>query len=134
MKTEVHFLSTHFNIFKPRDYFINEGCFGDDLAQRLIVQLRSQGIATDDAPGQEDFGWYFHFQIERISHTFVVGFQPNDAVAGDQWIGTIERKRGMLGYLVGARHRGILPRAIEAIDLALKAIPEIRSVSWHEKE
>src|SRR6266481_2083725 len=61
MKTEVYFHSTIFNCTEPKDYFINECCFGDDVARWLIKQLKAQGLQTADEPCQEDFGWYFTF-------------------------------------------------------------------------
>jgi len=78
MRTHVRFRSNTFNITEPREYFINECCFGDDLCRWLISQLRQKGIQTDDQPGQEDFGWYFNFVIDGKRSCFVTGFQPND--------------------------------------------------------
>ncbi len=132
MKTEVHFRSTAFNCTEPKDYFINDRCFGDDVARRLIQQLRAQGIQTAGEPGQEDFGWYLTFHAGFSEHCFVIGFQPNDPATGDQWLGWLERQTGFLGSLFGGRKRGILPEAIHAIDTALKASPDIERVTWHE--
>ena len=132
MKTEVHFRSTAFNCTEPKDYFINDCCFGDDVARWLIQQLRAQGIQTDDEPDQEDFGWYLTFHAGGVEHCFIIGFQPNDPVTGDQWLGSIERHAGFLGSLFGGRKRGILPEAITAIDTALKSSQDIQRVTWHE--
>ena len=132
MKTEVHFRSTAFNCTEPKDYFINDCCFGDDVARWLIQQLRAQGIQTADAPDQEDFGWYVTLHAGGTEHCFVIGFQPNDAATGDQWLGWLERQTGFLGSLFGGRKRGILPEAILAIDTALKSSPDIQRVTWHE--
>lgn len=65
-KTEVYFLSSAFNCTQPKDYFINDCCFGDDVARWLIQQLRTQGVQTAE-PGQEDFGWYFTFYVGALS-------------------------------------------------------------------
>ena len=91
---EVHFRSLAFNMTEPRDHFINECCFGDDLCRWLIEQFRSRGIETDDTPAQEDFGWYFCFTIEGSKHCLIVGFQANDVATGDRWIAWIERAKG----------------------------------------
>src|SRR5437016_2303767 len=56
MVTEAAFRSSAFNTSVVKPYFINECCFGDDLAEWMIARLRANGIQTDDKPGQEDFG------------------------------------------------------------------------------
>ena len=132
MKTEVHFRSTAFNCTEPKDYFINDCSFGDDVARWLIPQLRAQGIQTANEPDQEDFGWYLTFHAGGTEHCFVIGFQPNDTATGDQWLGWLERQTGFLGSLFGGRKRGILPEAVQAIDTALKSSPDIQRVTWHE--
>ena len=132
MKTHFQFCSTAFNCTESRDYFINEGCFGDDVAKWLMERLGSQGIQTSDMPDQEDFGWYFTFHIDGIEHCVVLGFQPNDPANGDQWLGWIERHRGFIGSMFGGRDRGISPQAIVAIDSALNSSSEIRNFVWTE--
>jgi hypothetical protein len=132
MKTEVQFHSTAFNCTEPKDYFVNDCCFGDDVAKWLIEQLRTRGIQTADEPGQEDFGWYFTFKGGGTLHCFVIGYPPNDPATGDRWLGSIERQTGFLSALFGGRHRGILPEAVEAIDTALKSSPNIQRIVWHE--
>jgi len=132
MNTEVAFHSNAFNCTQPRDYFINDCCFGDDVCKWLIAQLRARGIATADKPGQEDFGWYFTFTVDGAEHCFVVGFQPNDPAKGDRWLGSIERSVGFLRSIFGGRRRDISPKAVEAIDAALKSSTDIRKMVWHE--
>jgi len=51
IRTVVTFESTAFNMTQPKDYFINACCFGDDLAEWLIGELRKQGIGTDEKLG-----------------------------------------------------------------------------------
>jgi len=133
MKTEVHFQSTAFNCTESRAYFINPGCWGDDVCRWIISALRSRSIKTDDEPGQEDFGWYFCFTAGGASHCFVIGFQPNDPESGDQWLGWIERDAGLIASMFGGRRRGIRVEAIEGIDQTLRSHPQIKSVSWHDR-
>jgi hypothetical protein len=132
VKTDVAFRSTAFNCTQRRDYFINEACFGDDACKCLIAQLRGRGIPTSDEPGQEDFGWYFTFTIDAAEHCFVLGFQPNDPLRGDRWLGSIERHVGFWRSIFGGRRRDISPKAVQAIDAALRSSPEILDVVWHE--
>ena len=41
MRTLVTFRSSAFNTTQPKDYFINPGCFGDDVAKWLMGELRA---------------------------------------------------------------------------------------------
>ena len=130
MKTVFRFRSKDFNMKIPHDYFINPACFGDDLALWIIKKLRKQGIATSDAPDQEDFGWYFTYTVNNKEYCVLVGFQPNDVSKGDCWIGEIERHVGFAGSILGGRRRGIDSEAIEVIDGVLRSAPEIRNLEW----
>src|ERR1700737_2947979 len=50
------FRSSHFNLSKVREHFINPCCFGEDLAAWLIPKLAVKNIETAK-PYQEDWGW-----------------------------------------------------------------------------
>ncbi len=132
VRTIVSFTSAAFNITEPRSYFINASCFGEDLAKWLIQELRNRGASADGEPGQEDFGWYFNFQVMGASHTFVIGHCPGLVEGGEgTWIGWIERDRGLLGSLLGARKRGIDPAAPQTLHSILSSSPQIRDIRWH---
>lgn len=130
MKPSFQFRSKYFNITEPRDYFINQGCYGDDLAAWLIEGLERAAIKTTSKPVQEDFGWFFTFIVNNVEHRVIVGFQPNDIATGDCWIGWIERNVGFLPTVFGGRHRGILPEAIDVIDSILSSTSEINELMW----
>lgn len=134
IRTVVTFQSLAFNTTERRDYFINDGCYGDDVARWLIEQLRARGIRTDDEPGQEDFGWYFGLRAGDIDYQFVVGHRPADGSDPGVWIGWLERKAGLLGSLFGARKRGIRPDGARAIHSVLSASPQISHVRWHHRQ
>ena len=137
MKTEVRFKSTAFNCTEPKPYFLNPDCFGDDLCRWLMNNLHNRGIQTadePDEPAQEDFGWYFTFTIAKVNHCFLIGFQPNYPATGDQWIGWLERDAGFIRSLFGRRNKDIRPEAVTILNEILCAAPEIRDVSWHERE
>lgn len=131
IRTVVTFESTAFNMTEPRDYFINPGCFGDDVAEWLIRDLRSQGIRTDQKPGQEDFGWYLNFEAAGVGHTLVIGHRPNGETEAGTWIGWLERKRGPIGSILGRRRRGIQAAAAQAIHQVLSGSSLVRDVRWH---
>jgi hypothetical protein len=128
MRTEAEFTSAAFNTSEVRPYFINDCCFGDDLAKWMIARLRAAGIETDDEPEQEDFGWYFDFKVPEGTHCCVVGYQGEGP--GGSWLLWLERSRGPLGSLLGMRKRGIHESAVRAIDAALSTADEVKDLRW----
>jgi hypothetical protein len=130
-KTVVTFKSSAFNMSEPKETFINPCCFGDDVARWLAEQLRGKGYQATGEPGQEDFGWYLCFTESGIEHCFVIGHRPADNYEEGLWIGWLERTRGFLASLMGARKRGIQPAAARVIHEILSGSPQIRDVRWH---
>jgi hypothetical protein len=71
MKRHVTFRSQRFENKTPQPHFINEHCFGEDLAQ----WLRS-GIDAQFKPGeiiQEDYGWGFWTEVGGDPYWIYVG-------------------------------------------------------------
>jgi hypothetical protein len=128
MRTEASFRTSSFNTSEVRDYFINDCCFGDDLAKWMMERLRSTGIETGSEPEQEDFGWYFEFTVAGEKHCCILGYQPDEPEG--VWHLWLERSRGLLGSLVGRRAHGIEPAAVSAINDVLHAAPEIHDLRW----
>lgn len=128
MRREASFRSSAFNTSQVRDYFVNDCCFGDDLAKWLIGRLRSAGVETDEEPGQEDFGWYFEFRVPAGKHCCILGYQEDEPEG--LWHLWLERSRGLVGSLLGRRAHGIDEAALRAINDALASAPEIRDFEW----
>ena len=126
-RTIVTFKSTAFNMTGPKSYFINPCCFGDDLAKWLIHELRNGGVDADGDPGQEDFGWYFNFQVADMPHIFVIGHRPGDQFDEGTCIGWIERRRRFLG----PSGRGVNAAASQTLHSILSSSPQIRDIRWH---
>jgi hypothetical protein len=131
IRTLVTFESTAFNMTEAKEYFMNPCSFGDDVANWLMSELRKRGARTDQIPGREDFGWYLNFEVTGIGHTFVIGHRPTGDSEQGTWIGSLERNRGFVPSLFGARKRGIHASAVEAIHKILSSSPQIRDVRWH---
>jgi hypothetical protein len=131
IRTVVTFESAAFNMTQPKPYFVNPCCFGDDVAEWLIRELRKQGIRTDEKPGQEDFGWYLNFDAAGVGHTFVIGHRPTSETEEGTWVGWLERKRGLIGSILVGRGSGIQASAAQAIHQILSGSPAIRDVRWH---
>src|SRR2546421_4839228 len=102
-RTVVTFKSEAFNTAEQKPYFINPGCFGDDLAKWLLQELRKKGVKTAAEPGQEDFGWYLNFEIAGTASTLVVGYRAGSKEDAGTWIGWLERNRGLVSSLLGRR-------------------------------
>jgi hypothetical protein len=134
MRTLVTFKSAAFNTTEPREYFINPGCFGDDLARWLIRELRARGAQAEEEPGQEDFGWYLNFTVNGRPYCLVLAYRPGDGADEGDWVGWLERDCGLIAAMFGGRRRGILPEAAEVIHAVLSSSPEIREIRWHTQE
>jgi hypothetical protein len=124
------FQSAAFNTTESKDYFINECCFGDDLARWFIERLKARGIHSELEPGQEDFGWYMTFRVGETDYDLVIGYRPGDEGQLGDWMCTVERSAGLVGSLLGARKRGIEGDALEALYRLLSTAPEISNLRW----
>ena len=127
----VTFRSSAFNTTDPKPYYINPCCYGDDLADWLLGELRRRGIPVADAPGQEDFGWYLRFTWEDRAYACVIGYQPGDEYDEGEWIGWLERDCGFITSLLGGRKRCIDPGAARLLHAVLIESDLIREVRWH---
>jgi hypothetical protein len=134
VRRNVIFKSSAFNTSERKPYFINDCCYGDDLARSVISALRANGVRADDEPGQEDFGWYLGFRIEETPYTLVITYRPGETAPEGDWICTVERVPGCLGFLVGAQNRGIRPEAPAAIHKVLAASSQITDVRWFDDD
>lgn len=123
LRTVVTFQSSAFNTTVIRPYFMTATSFGDDLAQHLAYALTARGYPASD-PAQEDFGWYFRFQVRGKSHMFVLGRRPVE----EDWLGSIER----IPFLFFSRK--IDPQAPAAIHGVLADESIFRNVRWHLAE
>ena len=139
LRTLVTFESSAFNDSEPRDYFINECCFGDDVLRWLGERLRERGHSADREPTQEDFGWVLGYAVDGVRHQLIFGHRPGDGSdapderRGDPaiWLGWVRRKRNPLAAIFGAEKMGIKPAAVRAIHDALSAPELIRNIRWH---
>jgi hypothetical protein len=125
MRSVVTFKSDLFNLTEPKEHFMNPSCFGDDLAKWLIQRFKEKDIEVEEEPGQEDFGWYFHYLSEGTLHCLVIGNE-----GGEAWYLVVERHCGLLGSMFGQRHKKIVPAAIELVHTTLHEEPRITDVEW----
>jgi hypothetical protein len=128
------FRSTTFNATDPKPYFINPCCFGDDLAQWLISQLRARSVETENEPGQEDFGWYLGLRLAGTRYFLIITFRPDDVVEGKTWIIRIERNCGLIARAFGGQKRGIDVAVPQLLRSILTDAAHIEDVRWHSSE
>jgi hypothetical protein len=130
LRTIVTFTSAVFNSTEQKPYFINPCCFGDDVARWLIEQFRERGIAADEEPGQEDFGWYVTLRTNDIAHWFLFSFRPSDGIDDGKWIGFVERC-GFIRGLLGRGATTVDRSAVDTIHRILTTSSNIENVRWH---
>lgn len=134
MRRHVTFSSESFNTTEPMVYFINDCCFGDDVARWLLEELRERGVSVAAEPDQEDFGWYISFEVEGQDYDFVITYRPADDGEQGVWIGTLERAVGLVATLLGGRKKGIQREAAELLHEILKSSPRVADVRWYTDE
>lgn len=132
MRTVAIFRSGAFNVTESKDYFINPGCFGDDVARWMMERLKARGIETDAKPGQEDFGWYFNFQTSSGPHCCVIARRPAEDPSAGEWVLWLEHSAGLIGSLLG-RRRKVSPDAVELLHQTLSGADEVADLHWHER-
>lgn len=149
----ITFQSKEFNSTVPQEHFINDCCYGDDICKWLIEELTRKGVDCDKEPGQEDFGWYFNFSVNKVVYCLVCAFRlgegedqeqekdqekkeeaaSSEAENGD-WIIWIERSAGFMASLFGARNKGLDEAVPKLIHSTLSANPAITNIKWHRKK
>jgi hypothetical protein len=121
VRNAVRFKSAKFNATEAKDYFINDLCFGDDLAIWLCEELKKRNLNAIE-PWQEDWGWQFEAENCLIS----VGFD------GDRWRIDVEPILGFFDKLFG--------KTVDASNLtkemhnALKNESQISEIEWFESD
>jgi hypothetical protein len=131
-QTVVTFNTTAFNHTERKPYFINDCCFGDDLARWMIGELAKQGVRTISDADQEDFGWYLTFEVGDSKYFFLTSYRSDDISVGATWIGFIERVSTPFGRLFGRQNRNIAPEAAQTIHKVLSKSPEIHQIQWYD--
>jgi len=134
LRTIATFQSEKFNVDETQEHFINPGCFGDDLCQWIIGKLQMDGVDCDPAPGQEDFGWYFNFSLDKAEYCCVCLLREADGDDPALWVLWIERNTGFFAGLVGARDKNISADSSKLMHEILSKSPDISHLRWHYKK
>jgi len=108
----------------------NSEPLGRGLALWLVNAVKAKGCLVPGLPEQEDFGWYFDFEVGEVPHCFVLGGRVE--LGGEiTWIANVERRRRFLSSVFGGRKRGIRSEALVLMNEVVRSIPSVSSVAWH---
>src|SRR5579863_57871 len=125
----VTFRSTAFNTSTPEKYFVSRRAYGSDLANWLIYELARQDAAVEPMIGQRDAGWMVRFRFHGVTYDFLARHR-----GGPDWVGFLERSRGIVGRLFRGRRKNVEFDAVRLIDAALSSTELISDVRWHYGE
>lgn len=125
----VTFRSTAFNTTTPEKHFISRRAYGSDLANWLTYELARHNAAVDPMIGQRDAGWVVRFKFLRATYDFLARYR-----GGPDWIGVLERRRGILGRLFHGRRKSVEFDAVRLIHAVLSSSELISDIRWHYDE
>ena len=128
MKSQISFTTDLFETREVKPHFINDRCFGEDLA-RWFVEAASGGEFRFGEPFQEDWGWAVF--AEANGEKFVVGFGIMDESIGDEqadWLITIEKLRRWKVF--GSKDSPMRAELCDLIQNVLRDKPHIREIRW----
>lgn len=128
MKSQISFTTDLFESKQVQPHFINDRCFGEDLAH-WFVEAASGGAFSFSEPFQEDWGWAVLAQAN--DEKFVVGFGIMDESIGDDqadWLITIEKPRRWIFFAPkDSQLRGELCDLVQNV---LRDKAHIREIRW----
>jgi hypothetical protein len=147
MKDHVTFISSAFNLTEVKENFINDCCFGEDLANWLITTLKEQqpDAEVEPEPLQEDWGWWVFVSFNGQHANIGLGPYTIDTVdACNGWMCFVEAKKPgfSLKHLFSPKAKQeAQEKAAAAKNLACLALHKALSTSdkfteirWHEEE
>jgi hypothetical protein len=103
MLYHILFTARRFNLSEVKSHFINDCCFGEDLADWLRLQLAARGAEVHPIY-QEDWGW--EFRATHSGGSYYIGVGGNsDEDASDknrgEWRVMISKRRSLTERLLG---------------------------------
>ena len=136
MKKTVTFKTELFESQESKPHFINERCFGKDLAAWLRQQLHAAPFTLDEVI-QEDYGWGFWAKAGEDTYWMAIGIFDESIGSEDaEWSVTVaaDASLNLFRRLFHKPKLEDLLSLCSAIDAALHAEPKIREVQWWPRE
>jgi hypothetical protein len=125
----VTFRSSAFNTSTPEKHFISRRAYGGDLANWLIYELARHDAAVEPMIGQRDTGWMVRFRFHGATYDFLARYR-----GGPDWVGFLERRRGIVGRLFHGPQKNVEFDAVRLIDAVLSSSELISDIRWHYDE
>jgi hypothetical protein len=127
MRNAVRFKSDKFNHTERRAYFINDCCFGDDVAAWLKSGLEATGYRVSE-PVQEDWGWLLDTQKDGASCSISIGLIPED----ETWQVIVEPILSLWERLRGHRSDDAVRALCQTMHGILSGDKGVRDITWLE--
>ena len=125
----VTFRSAAFNTSTPEKHFISRRAYGSDLANWLVYELARRDAAVGPTIGQRDAGWVVRFRFRGASYDFLARYR-----GGSDWVGSLERRRSIVGRLFHAPQKNVEFDAVRLIDAVLASSELISDIRWQYDE
>jgi len=132
-RTDILFETARFNLSEVKEHFINDCCFGEDLAAWLQGRLNSKGMQALK-PYQEDWGWEFSVKDSVGSYYVGVGGNAAEGAANKnqgEWRVMISKRRSLWDMLAGKNKLSASEPVISSIRTLLEA--ETDFANFHEE-
>jgi len=130
MNREVAFWTNLFESKIVQPHFINDRCFGEDLAKWLIDKLRTDEFSLGES-SQEDWGW--EIEAEKDGEVFFVQLGIMDESIGEEnaeWLISIEKPKSWFSFR--KQDSSNFEQLCRKIEEVLRAEPAINEISWTE--
>jgi hypothetical protein len=133
MRDHVTFLSDAFNKTEVKDNFINDDCFGEDLAEWLISCLSlPAGFVVDPEPCQEDWGW--EVLLSGNGEKIFVGIGQYEIDDQLGWMCFVKSEVPFYKSWFGVRSDVARRSICAALHHALHTNQRITQIRWHHEQ
>ncbi len=125
------FETNRFNLSQVRPHFINDCCFGEDVAEWLSANLAEAGFTTI-APAQEDWGWYTEASRDGRSYFIAIGGNAAEGAADPnegEWRIGLDRHRTLMDKLRGRNRMTRDDPIVGVVRAILEQQPDFRNVT-----
>ena len=132
MRSHLEFRSNKFPPYEGEEEQINPGLWGKRLAEYLQPKLREHGIEAGEFYS-EDWGWAIPIEHEAFPMWIGCGhqYEPDDA-----FLVFIEPSKPQIrkGLFKKIDTRADVERVAAALDMILRADPDIREIHWTQPD
>lgn len=127
MNKEFSFQSNLFENKKAQPHFINDRCFGEDLANWLVNKLNESQFSFSK-PYQEDWGW--EIECKKGFEKFFIQIGIMDESIGEddaEWLISIEKTKSWFSF--GKQDKLDFENLYRKIEEVLSSEPQIFKIS-----